>query len=55
LAHKAGLDSERHRLILKLDPVGGWSEAGLAEIDQGAIADEVGAFLRSLAGGVSHR
>ena len=55
LAHTAGLEPERQRLVSTLDPAAGWSEAGLFEIDQGAIADEVGAFLRSLAGGVSHR
>ncbi len=55
LSRKAGVEPERQRLASVLDPPGGWTEAALAEFEHSTIGDEVGALLRSLAGGVSQR
>lgn len=55
LSHKLGREPERQRLASVLDPEGGWTEDSLAEFERSAISDEVGDFLRSLAGGVTRR
>lgn len=47
------LARERQRLgelVAALEPSDGWSREALANFEQGALADEVAAFLRSLAG-----
>jgi hypothetical protein len=47
------LARERQRLgelVAALQPAGGWSREALADFEQGALADDVAAFLRSLAG-----
>jgi hypothetical protein len=49
------LARERQRLeelVRALEPVAGWSSQVLADFEQGSLADEVAAFLRSLTGTV---
>ncbi len=53
LALAAATEAERRRLIDLLDPDEGWTQDRLAGFERGTLSDEVGAFLRALAGGAA--